>query len=89
MSIKQISNGRTTVSYKCSTKFGEWMAINMCDSGYSIRRLADLLRINERTIRRHINGTIMPTFVDILAYCWAFDSDDDPDTIYELIKEEL
>ena len=80
----------STKSYVVRTKFGEWMAMHLCDTGMTIQNVADRLHFDSRQIvSMHLNGKAKPSFRDVVAYCWVFSSKDDPEYVWNLTKEEL
>ena len=88
MKIIQRSDGKFYATYKTRTKFGDWMAQNLFRTGMTLREVAEKLHISRVSISGHLNGSHDPTFKDVVAYCWLFDSTDDPNDIYKLVKEE-
>lgn len=88
MKIIQRSDGKFYATYVTRTKFGDWMAQNLCRTGMTIREVAEKLHIGRVSISKHLNGLHNPTFRDVVAYCWLFGNIDDPNDIYKLVKEE-
>lgn len=76
--------------YTVRTKFGEWLASHLCSTGMTIQDVADRMHFRDRQIvSKHLNGTATPSFRDVVAYCWVFNSKDDPEYVWNLTKEEL
>lgn len=76
--------------YTVRTKFGEWLTSHLCDTGMTIQNVADRLHFGSRQIvSMHLNGKAKPSFRDVVAYCWLFNSEDDPECVWNLTKEEL
>ena len=84
-----IYTGYSTKSYVVRTKFGEWMASHLCDTGMTIQDVADRLHCSRQIVSIHLNGTAKPSFRDVVAYCWVFNSKDDPECVWNMTKEEL
>ena len=85
-----IRAGYSTKSYVVRTKFGEWLASHLCSTGMTIQDVADRLHFGSRQIvSMHLNGKAKPSFRDVVAYCWLFNSEDDPEYVWNLRKEEL
>lgn len=85
-----IYTGYSIKRYTVRTKFGEWMASHLCDTGMTIQNVADALHFGSRQmVGMHLNGTATPSFRDVVAYCWLFNSEDDPEYVWNLTKEEL
>lgn len=85
-----IYTGYSIKRYTVRTKFGEWLASHLCDTGMTIQNVADALRFRDRQIvSKHLNGTATPSFRDVVTYCWLFNSEDDPEYVWNLRKEEL
>lgn len=68
-----------------TTKFGEWLDIQMCEHNMGGREIADKLHYVYQTVYRHRLGIYRPTFTDVVAYCWLFGSNDDPETIWKMV----
>ena len=75
--------------YTVRTKFGEWMAMRLCSTGMTIQDVADRLHCSRQIVSMHLNGTAKPSFRDVVAYCWVFNSKDDPECVWNMTKEEL
>lgn len=84
-----IYTGYSTKSYVVRTKFGEWMAMYLCSTGMTIQDVADQLHCSRQIVSIHLNGTAKPSFRDVVAYCWVFNSKDDPECVWNMTKEEL
>lgn len=85
-----IYTGYSIKRYIVRTKFGEWMAGHLCSTGLTIQDVADRLHFGSRQIvSMHLNGKAKPSFRDVVAYCWLFNSEDDPEYVWNLGKEEL
>ena len=85
-----IYTGYSTKSYIVRTKFGEWMVMHLCSAGMTIQDVADRLRFGSRQmVGMHLNGTAKPSFRDVVAYCWVFNSKDATEYVWNLTKEEL
>lgn len=67
-----------------TTKFGEWLNTQMRDYDMGGREVAEKLHMAYPTIYRHRLGIYHPTFTDVIAYCWVFNCDDDPETIWKM-----
>lgn len=53
-------------------KFGRWLDNNMCTCRKNCREVADALHLSYNTVRYHRTGERLPTFPDVVAYCWFF-----------------
>ena len=85
-----IYTGYSIKRYTVRTKFGEWMAMHLCGTGMTIQDVADRLHFGSRQmVGMHLNGTAKPSFRDVVAYCWVFNSEDDPECVWNMTKEEL
>ena len=85
-----IYTGYSIKRYTVRTKFGEWMAMHLCSAGMTIQDVADRLHFGSRQmVGMHLNGTAKPSFRDVVAYCWVFNSKDDPECVWNMAKEEL
>ena len=85
-----IYTGYSIKRYTVRTKFGEWMAMHLCSAGMTIQDVADRLHFGSRQmVGMHLNGTAKPSFRDVVAYCWVFNSKDDPECVWNMTKEEL
>lgn len=65
--------------------FPDWLTFRIKEAGISADILGGLLCMSGSTIRTHKNGSRNPSFAQVIAYCWAFNKDDDPYDIYELV----
>ena len=88
MKIIQRSDGKFFATYTTRNEFGEWLAQNLFRTGMTLREVAGKLHVSRVSISEHLNGRHNQTFRDVIAYCWLFDSTDDPNDIYKLVKEE-
>ena len=88
MKIIQRSDGKFYATYVTRTKFGDWMAQNLCRTGMTLHEVAEKLHVSKVGVSGHLNGRINPTFGAVVAYCWLFGNIDDPNDIYKLVKEE-
>ena len=84
-----IYTGYSIKRYTVRTKFGEWMAMHLCSTGMTIQNVADRLHCSRQIVSVHLNGTAKPSFRDVVAYCWVFNSKDDPECVWNMTKEEL
>ena len=85
-----IYTGYSIKRYTVRTKFGEWLATHLCSTGMTIQDVADRMHFRDRQIvSKHLNGTATPSFRDVVAYCWVFNSKDDPECVWNMAKEEL
>lgn len=85
-----IYTGHSIKRYTVRTKFGEWLASHLCSTGMTIQDVADKLHLGSRQmVARNLNGTAKPSFRGVVAYCWVFNSKDDPEYVWNLTKEEL
>lgn len=84
-----IYTGYSIKRYTVRTKFGEWMAMHLCSTGMTIQNVADRLHCSRQIVSVHLNGKAKPSFRDVVAYCWIFNSKDDPEYVWNLTKEEL
>lgn len=71
---------------KPTTKFGEWLNTQMRMHDMSTLEVANKLHCNYSTICHHRVGRQLPTFSDVVAYCWAFGCTDDPETVWKMVK---
>lgn len=71
-----------------SSNFSIWMKKRLYENNMSVEKLANTLSIDKRTIYYHLNGQVKPTFVRIIAYCWAFRNIDNPYEILHLVEED-
>lgn len=69
-------------------KFGRWLYKNLRETDCSINELAEALRMAPKTIYRHLNGKMKPSFTSVVAYCWYFENDDYPEDIWDMVKED-
>lgn len=70
---------------KPRTKFGEWLDQWMQMLNMSGLEVADKLHCTESIISYHRSGKKRPTFSDIVAYCWVFGCNEDPETIWKMV----
>ena len=57
-----------------SEEFRRWINKYILLNRIPIYKMASELHISPRTIYRHLDGTINPTFPYVLAYCWYFNT---------------
>lgn len=70
---------------KPTTEFGQWLDRQMILVNVSTRDVADMLHCGAITVSYHRSGKRRPTFSDVVAYCWAFSCDDDPETVWQMV----
>jgi DNA-binding XRE family transcriptional regulator len=70
------------------TEFGLWMNQRMA-SGMTHAEVAKKLHISRSSVTGHATGRVKPTFMNVIAYCWAFGGEDDPEKIWNLVDREI
>lgn len=68
-----------------SLKFSRWLRNKIVLHDKTVSSMAIKLHMDKRTIYRHLNATVAPTFAMVVAYCWYFNDGDDPINIWNLI----
>lgn len=67
--------------------FGKWLYEKMIEHDCGVYELAENLRIAPRTIYHHLKGTAKPSFTSVVAYCWYFNDESQPQDIWEMISD--
>ena len=73
---------------KDRTGFGWWLLDNMDRRAWSCRDVAERLHTTRQNIRNHIISVTKPSYSQIIAYCWLFDFESDPNEIWSMIEGE-
>lgn len=67
-------------------EFSKWLEHSMRETNASKANIVRVLKINYRTINGHLSGEKKPTFCMVVAYCWYFNSKDNPEDIWNLVE---
>lgn len=77
----------TTRDYVIRTEFGLWLHKNFMRHGLTQRDAAIKLGISRASVCGHATGKVKPTFVNVIAYCWLFGGQDDPNEVWGLLDK--
>lgn len=64
-----------------------WIRNEMKFCGMTLSQLADLMKIDRKSVSWKLNGKSKITFPDLCAMCWAFGSMYDPGCVWERLME--
>ena len=70
-------------------KFAQWLVEHIDASGLTYADVGKKLHVGRTAISGHATGLSKPTFMNVVAYCWLFGVQDDPEEIWNLQKDEL
>ena len=73
----------------CRTQFGAWLASNIGFKKWTQAEVAKRLHVSRAHVNNHVTGLTAPTYINVVAYCWLFGVNDDPEEIWKLKDEEF
>ena len=79
---------KSTKDMQPETKFGKWLLDRMLENNYTCSDVAIELQTTRQAIRNHVTGKVKPSYVWVIAYCWFFNTLEDPYDIWCLTMKE-
>lgn len=69
-------------------KFQKWLSENMNKFGWNLGDLAKILESDQWCISKILHAKHKPHKATVIALCWVFGMNDDPEDIWGLVKED-